>query len=357
MDNPLIHYYVTYSNDPQGDPLDRALQSSGVRYKLFGRKLSLRYRWRWQLVLLGLPRLLLMAAGFAWNSLFRERERPNIVMVGSHFEACVFALVRGVCFFRYDIVYLGFIYTERSGRFLTLLRRAYFSLLFRLVDVVVCYSSFEKVRYGELFPKSAHKFAFVPFGLHVPGSIEADASSSVDGRFFSAGRSGRDYVLLTKVFSNLKYELRIACDLVAVQAGCSKSSNILWLTDCFGDAYLDEIRRASVVVVPLAVEDISAGQMVVLQAMAFGKPVIVTRTPTMLDYAGVDSGVVLISPGSEKELQNAIDLVAGDAVLRNVMGAKSRESYLQRHTPKMFVRNLMDAVLSRYCVGGTSVNN
>lgn len=347
MDNPLIHYYVTYSNDPKGDPLDKALQSSGVRYRLFGRKLSLRYRWRWQLVLLGLPRLLLMAAGFVWNSLFRERERPGIVMVGSHFEAYVFALARGLGFFRYDIVYLGFIYTERSGRLLRLLRGIYFSLLFRLVDVVVCYSSFEKVRYGELFPRSSRKFAFVPFGLHVPGSKESDATSGVDGRFFSAGRSGRDYVSLTKVFSNLRYDLRIACDLVAVQAGCPKSSNILWLTNCFGDSYLDEIRCASVVVVPLAVEDISAGQMVVLQAMAFGKPVIVTRTPTMLDYAGVDSGVILVAPGSEKELRNAIDLVAEDAELRNVMGFKSRESYLQRHTPEMFVRNLMSAVLSR----------
>jgi glycosyltransferase involved in cell wall biosynthesis len=344
IDEKLLHYYVTYSNSPHGDPLDNALRSSGVRYKLFGGKLSLRYHQRWQLLFLGLPRLLWMAVGFAWNSLIKEKERPDIVLVGSHFEAFIFVLSRIILFRRFKLVYLGFIYTRRPNKLLEFLRRAYFSVLFRSVDGVVCYSSHEIDRYSVIFPNSKAKFLFVPYGLNVPGSDEYTAHNHNIPKFFSAGRSGRDYALLTRVFEKNGRCLRIACDLTSMQIGCTVSPNVVWLTSCYGESYLSELRNCSVVVVPLSVDDISAGQMVVLQAMAFGKPVITTKTSTILDYATAQSGVILVMPGDEDDLSKAINRVATDYQLVTDMSSKARSTYLERHTPTKFIENLLKEI-------------
>lgn len=344
MDKELVHYYVTYSDTPQGDPLDAALQSSGVKYKLFGKKISLRYQHRWQLLFIGLPRLLAMGFGFVWNSLVIEKERPTVVIVGSHFEAFAFAMGRSLLLRQFNIVYLGFIYTKRANKILELMRRTYFSVLFRLVNMVICYSTHEIKRYGAIFPHAEEKFHFVPFGLHVPGSKDHVSEKHAVPRFFSAGRSGRDYQLLTKIFSENGSNLRIACDLISMQRGCTSAVNIEWLTACYNDKYLEELKACSAVVVPLSVDDISAGQMVVLQAMAFGKPVITTRTATMLDYATEESGVILTAPSNKHELSEVIAMVASNPEMMEQMSSKAKKAYFDRHTPVKFVQNLLRVI-------------
>lgn len=344
MPNRLIHFYVSYSNTPKGDPLDQALVSSGASYRLFGRKVSLKYHHRWQLILLGLPRLIWMAFGSAWNSLVRESVKPDVVLVGSHFEALAFVLVRLLSRHPFKLVYLGFIYTGRDNQLLRWSRGAYFSFVFDRIDAVVCYSTPEVERYGHLFPRARQKFFFVPYGLHVPTVTDPVPHERFESGFLSAGRSGRDYRLLTQAFAENGLPLKIVCDLYSMQDGCATSPNIEWLTNCHSEKYLAELHASKAVVVPLSVDDISAGQMVMLQAMAFGKPVIATRTSTLLDYATEDSGVMLVSPGAKDDLLEAVNAIASDPVLAADMSAKARRTYLARHTPVKFVENLLSVI-------------
>jgi hypothetical protein len=129
----------------------------------------------------------------------------------------------------------------------------------------------------------------MPWGSNIWGSdtIDMQDQESSKGRPFrvlAAGRSGRDYPTLSQAVSGEDLHVTIICDNRESLGGVTETANLRVLRDCYGECYLEQLRRCDVVVVPLAVEDISAGQMVIIQAMAYAKPIIVTRTPTIEEY-------------------------------------------------------------------------
>ena len=76
------------------------------------------------------------------------------------------------------------------------------------------------------------------------------------------------------------------------------------------DEFMAVVRRAAAVVVPLMDRRISAGQTVVLQAMAMGKLVIATNTAGTEDYIDHMVDGVLVPPGDVEEMRRAIGAAA-----------------------------------------------
>jgi glycosyltransferase involved in cell wall biosynthesis len=116
------------------------------------------------------------------------------------------------------------------------------------------------------------------------------------------------------------------------------------LTDCYDDAYSRELREAGMVVVPLWVADISAGQMVAIQAMAYHKPIIVTRTPTIEEYLHHESEALLVPPGDAEALTAAIERLRRDPDLARRLADTAYGAYVERHSMRAFVRNIVHAV-------------
>lgn len=341
----MIHYLVSFSDNPENSALADELRVSGVAHKLIGRRIVLRYRHRIQLLLFGLPRLAFSSVVSAWNSLFRYDTPPTVVIVGTHFQALAFCLLRLFSSKKPKIVLLGFIFTPRSHKLLRMIRSFYFTSLFRSIELVICYSSLEVERYVGLFGTPRDRFAYIPYGLHVHGyELSLQTTAIASNVTVSAGRSGRDYSLLTKVFAQNGYPLRIICDSLSAQHDCVTAPNIEWLTNCFDEAYFHQLKLAAVVVVPLRESDISAGQMVILQAMALARPIIATRVKALQDYVGDQSGVILVSSGSETELAKAVDFVLGNPEVAQKMARDSHAHYTRNHSVKVFVRNLLSTV-------------
>jgi glycosyltransferase involved in cell wall biosynthesis len=333
----VIHFLITWSNDPSQSPLAQALRDLGVPHRLIAGEVLLRYRHRVWLLLVGLPRLLRFALRSAWRSLVRERQHPDAVVAGSHLEAMVFALAVRLLRRRTRVYLLGFIFTRRANAWVDRLRRAYFG--------VFCHSTLEAHRYDALFPAATGKFVFVPYGLHIDGydrpSTVVDVAA---GPALSAGRSGRDYPLLTRVFADSGRPLRIVCDAERTLAGCIAAPNITILRHCYDDDYVRELRGAGVVVVPLAVDDISAGQMVILQAMAYRKPIIATRTAAIDDYLTDGVNALLVPPGDGSALQAALDQLATDPALATRLRDQASVTYVTRHSMRAFVQHVVQAV-------------
>lgn len=88
-----------------------------------------------------------------------------------------------------------------------------------------------------------------------------------------------------------------------------------------GEAKIDAMRRAMFVLVPSRFE----GQaVIVLEAAAFGKPVIVSDIPENMFAVEAGFGVAFKS-GSPEDLAEKIKLLSGDSALRGRMGQKARE--------------------------------
>lgn len=186
-----------------------------------------------------------------------------------------------------DLTVMTFIYNEKKGIIGTLYKK-YISYIItsKYIDRIICYSKHECNYYAQLFNINAEKFIFIPLGI---APLKCTDTTNY-GYAFAPGRSNRDYDFLAEVFDNTPYKCIIACDTLSAK---SYPSNITILKDCTGEAMIDAMAHCHCVAIPLKDLMISSGQLVALQAMSLGKPIICTCANGITDYATTDSAIIL----------------------------------------------------------------
>lgn len=346
----LIHFFPIFSNDASRSPLALELTALGVPYKMFSSEVKLRYKTRMGLVFRGWPKLAWFALKSSFRSFVLSETRPTAVILGSDIEVIIFALMRALTNSRNtEIVYLGFILTARRNHLVNRMRELYFKAIFLFVDKIISHSKFELDRFTELFNNGRTKVTFIPYGLHIGGRdqpIAADAATR-PAYILAAGRSGRDYATLFAAVTGLSIELHVVCDNQQALAGLAIPANVTVLTSCYDGAYVDQLKHAEIVVIPLGVDDISAGQMVLIQAMAFAKPTIITRTVTVEDYVADEEQSLLVPTGDVVALREAVVRLLADEALSAKLSANALASFENRFCMRAFVRNLVAVVYER----------
>ncbi|MCM1355896.1 MAG: glycosyltransferase family 4 protein [Staphylococcus sp.] len=203
----------------------------------------------------------------------------------------------------------------------------------RNVVNIVVFSESEVALYSRLFPKAADKFKYVPLGISrlVP---PADVTSG--NHIFTAGMSNRDYDFLCTALAGTQYDVRIACPGVKTPAGCN---NITVLNDCYDKDMLRELAACRVVVIPLKDRNISSGQLMLLQAMQFGKPVIITRTDTITAYVRDGETAIMIDNDCD-QLLDALNRLYTDAELYQRMSLNAANSVLKDFSERRLGYNI-----------------
>lgn len=134
------------------------------------------------------------------------------------------------------------------------------------------------------------------------------------------------------------------CDSAQALKDVETAENIRILKGCYGEDYLKQIAGAKLVIVPIGVDDISAGQMVFLQAMALHKPVIISDTPTTRLYAEHGKTALLVEKGSFTELKLAIETLWADAELAARLAESGYRHFCGQHSMAVFVKNICDVL-------------
>lgn len=96
--------------------------------------------------------------------------------------------------------------------------------------------------------------------------------------------------------------------------------------------YRDALRAARLIVVPSFDLAYPTGQSVLLEAMASGRCVVVTRTRAMEDYVMDGNWNLAVPPGDPTALAAAIDSALADDFQRAMIGSTAREAVEQRFT-------------------------
>lgn len=334
----MIHFFFTYTDDASDTPFAHALVDAGIAHAIYSRHLDFSYQHRVQLIVQRIPALLWYSVKSVFWSLRGQRPAPDIVIPASHLQALMFLLARWLSGKRFSIMLLSFIYTQRKGRLLSWLRQAYFKALIKRVDGVICHSELEADQYAQIFG-GAGKYRFVPLGLNVEGHETTPVHHPPGSSYaLSAGRSGRDYKTLCTAFAGLSHPLRIICDNRVATAGVTPAPNIQILDNCFGGAYLEQLRGADIVVIPLQVQDISAGQMVIIQAMALRKPIITTRTETVGHYARHEWNALLVEQGSVGDIQRCVTRLLDDPALSRRLAENAYQTFVASYSIPAFAR-------------------
>jgi glycosyltransferase involved in cell wall biosynthesis len=348
----MIHFFPRFSKSAEDAPFGQLLRKMEVPHRIFAAFVPQTYTYRFQLLLIGYPKLAWAALIAAVKSLLGSRKQaPDAVVVSSDVEVLIFALVRRLPFAaKPRIVLIPFIFTMRRSPAVNRARLLYYRFVMRRVSLAICHSRLEIGSYRAVFGRCGTEFVFLPWGGHVPPAAEVLSKMgplpAAEGapRLVSAGRSGRDYPTLVKAVETIPCRLRIICNEKVSLGGVAESNRIEILRDCFGLEYLWQLLRADIVVIPLRVADISAGQMVLIQAMALARPLIVTRTPTVEDYLTDGVNALLVPRGDAAAMAGAIQRLLADPAEAAALSRRAQADYMARFSAEAHFRALVQAV-------------
>jgi glycosyltransferase involved in cell wall biosynthesis len=231
-------------------------------------------------------------------------------------------------FGRKPLILVAFIYKKRKNRIVQALRDGFTRFTLAAADRVICYSSREASDYAAYFRLKRNPFTFLPFGTDTP-KLDRIPDIPDGGYVFTAGSSNRDYRTLVEALRD--------CDMPVVLfakrynlAGIDPPSRFDVHYDVFGDPYYRALRAARIVIVPLDDPELSSGQMVLLESMYFGKPVVITRGWGNTDYIRDGENAVCVAPHDPRAMADAVHRLLADPALAGRIGAEAKKTIVER---------------------------
>ena len=245
---------------------------------------------------------------------------------------------------RPPLVYVAIGLPERLAKLRSeRMRRLYASALGSCASVVA-YSQHEAdelrgwlARYGFSPP-----VAFVPFGVDPDAFSPQPGPATVD--VVSVGIDPhRDFALLLRVASRVpEVSFRIVTSRDHRRGLASPPENVVVETDLPFAEMRRRLVEARVVALPVRENSYSGATTVLLQAMALGKPVVVTRTNAIATGYGLVDGenCRLVAPGDDEGFERALTGVLKGEFHARALGASARAAVERELTWDRYVDRL-----------------
>ncbi len=199
-------------------------------------------------------------------------------------------------------------------------------------------SEWERKRFAEIWRVDPGRVFVTPY-CHTLSDADLEAPTSTGGGVFAGGNSLREYGPLVEAAASLNERVTIATKLV--EGALPPNVTAAPVSE---ERYFQLFRDARVVVVPLAArDDRTAGQQTYLNAMALGKPVIVTDSPGVREYVEDGRTGLVIPPGDSDALAKALrwtlDPANADAVAQ--MTEAARHAARTTFSPERYAESLL----------------
>lgn len=234
---------------------------------------------------------------------FKKRRNYKTIVAWQQFFGIILAIYFRIFHVNVDkapaIYIMELIYLPRKG-ILGKVYRAFvaYGVRANYVKAIFVFSNNEKERYADELGIEASKMFVLQLGIE--DEYERFEKEITDEGFYvAAGRSNRDYQFL---INNWPYDkkLFIITESLPVQ---NDRGNIELVSNCYNDDYLSYVAKCHAVIVPLENEEVSSGQLVVLQAMMLGKPVIVSENICIREYIASNKNGIIIKKNKEELLK------------------------------------------------------
>ncbi len=211
---------------------------------------------------------------------------------------------------------------------------------FQAVDLVCVSARKEGEAYARRLGLPVDRFRFVPWHTNV---LTPRVVPAIGCYVFAAGRTGRDWRTLAAAVSGLDLPVTVVCSpedaaTIGFSANVNVSSDVPYAT------YRQLLEGASIVVVPLEPHVYSSGQVVILEAMAMGKAVVVTRAVGSEDYVEDEIDGLLVEQGDATGMRAALLRLHRDHSLRLALGEAALTKVLHRHTLEYYASHLLQIV-------------
>jgi glycosyltransferase involved in cell wall biosynthesis len=237
---------------------------------------------------------------------------------------------RGVV--RTPIVYAAIGLPERLDQLHSTRAERMYRDAYRRLHTIVAYGAGEVDALRDWLGEGGPEVAFVPFGVDTE-HFRPDPSTVADVDVVSIGADPRrDYELLLAVArSRPEWSFLVVAPRDRAHVLGSAPANVRVEYDVPLERVRDRLRSARVVALPVRDNTYTGATTVLLQAMATGKPVVVSRTAAIADGYHLDDGsnALLVRPGDQRALESALEALLADEPRRDAMGARARETVEQ----------------------------
>jgi glycosyltransferase involved in cell wall biosynthesis len=221
-------------------------------------------------------------------------------------------------------------------------------------------------RIDKIFVYAATQRDYAVNELKVPSSVIALIPFHADAKFYrpllatpvnenqvsAAGLEWRDYVTLIAAAANMpEVSFRLAA-----ASPWSKHRNETEKRDLPANVHArryeygelrDLYASSAIVAVPLYENDFQAGVTSILEAMAMGKPVIVTQTTGQRDVIVDGENGIYVPVGDPGKFQEAVARLRSDADLRARLGKNAR-AWIERYaTLERWAATIADAIVGK----------
>jgi glycosyltransferase involved in cell wall biosynthesis len=230
---------------------------------------------------------------------------------------------------RPPLVYVAVGLPERLARLRGRRMRGLYAAALGSCRVVLAYSEqeAEDIRRWVGEQGGAARVEFVPFGVDVGALAPADGVRPTHDVVSVGADPHRDYDLLVRVAARMPdVSFRIVTSADHARALASRPANVALESELSFDDMLRRLAEARLVALPVRDNSSSGATTVLLQAMALGKPVVVTRTRAIASGYGLADGknVRLVTPGDDEAFERALGDVLADDARARALGAGAR---------------------------------
>jgi glycosyltransferase involved in cell wall biosynthesis len=243
-----------------------------------------------------------------------------------------------------------------GGPLRPLIRRA-----IRQADRIVCVARFQQDFLRHTLGLDEHRLPLVRSGTDdrffcPPPGPHTGAAPAAAPYVLAAGRdAARDYRTLVEATRGAPYATRIVCSPASV-AGLSLPTGVTVRYDIPPAALRDEYHGAAAVAVPTLGDSAArgsdcSGTLVLLDALAMGRPSVITSRASVSDYIVPGEHALCVPPEDPAALRAALDRLVSDPEYAQRLAAAGREHVRGALTTRHFAARLAE-VFHEVC--GTS---
>jgi glycosyltransferase involved in cell wall biosynthesis len=209
--------------------------------------------------------------------------------------------------------------------------------LLRDADRIVCFARSECDEYAQLLRLPRERFVFLP----TPWLADEEETDRDDGYILALGQSNRDYPTLLEAVRGTDLPVTLVAANSSALGGVEPPPNVCVRYNTGHDETNDLIAGATLHCIPLHEAGYSAGQTVLLRAMARGKAVVVSDTLGVRDYARDGETAVLVPPGEAAALRAALSRLWSDDEERRRIGRQAARSVREEFGFERFAREMV----------------
>lgn len=231
---------------------------------------------------------------------------------------------------------------ERNNLVIEELRKCFIALSYKKIDQVGFISDAYRSLIQNKFRLSETQAVHLKLPLDFPKNPDY-SGFKIGGYLYSVGLSYRDYGTLMQAARKTAKAFVVAT-LDPYLKDLEIPDNVTIYRNAFGQKADELMEGAAAVILPLDRITSPAGETVLLRAMCYGKPVIITQTIVTQEYIINGENGLLVPWKDPDAIVEAINILFSDPQKAEALGRRARQSVLANHSMDGYAKKIIDIV-------------